>query len=345
MRLLIRLFLLGLLASIFTIIAGVVLWMQLNTPYRGFGEGPVFVEIERGSSTADMGALLERNGVVRYGWFLRAVRLLHPKAPLQAGEYRFTESATALQVFDRLRKGDVYLVSLSIPEGKNIWEIAEIINKSEMVNAKDFLEEAKKPGLIKDIAPQATSLEGYLFPSTYQFRRKATAREISERLTYEFRQQWKKLGVDSRMHEVITMASLIEKETSIAEERPLVSSVFWNRMREGMRLDCDPTVIYAALLEGKYRGTIYLSDLQRESPYNTYTRPGMPPGPIANPGMASIQAALNPATTKYVFFVAKGDGSGAHTFSKDLTGHQRAVRAYRDAIQAIPKAATNPPNR
>ena len=132
----------------------------------------------------------------------------------------------------------------------------------------------------------------------------------------------------------MTLASLVEKETSIADERPVVASVYWNRLREGMRLDCDPTVIYAALLEGMYRGTIYASDLRRDSPYNTYRRVGLPPGPIANPGAASLRAAIHPAQTDYLFFVAKGDGSGAHRFSADLSGHTVNVNHYRKAVKA-----------
>jgi UPF0755 protein len=246
-----------------------------------------------------------------------------------------------LEVFHRLRRGDVYYVTLSIPEGRNIWEVAQIVEQADLPNAKGFLEEAKKPGLIQDIAPEAQSLEGYLFPSTYQFRRNTTARQVCERLTGEFRRQWKTFNTQAQPHQIVTMASLIEKETSIPEERTLVSSVFWNRLREGIRLDCDPTVIYAALLEGKYRGTIYLSDLRRDHPYNTYQRVGLTPGPIANPGLESIRAALNPADTRYLFFVAKGDGTGAHRFAENLADHERNVKEYREAVKsAAAKAAS-----
>lgn len=345
MKFLKRLFFLTLFAGILALGAGLLLWQQLNEPYRGFGDGPVFLEVERGMSTTQIDRMLEENGVIRYSWFLRAAKLSQPGAVVQAGDYRFAEPASALEVFHRLRQGDVYYVSLSIPEGKNLWEIAQIIEQADLPNATGFLEEARKPGLIQDLSPEAQSLEGYLFPSTYQFRRKTTAREICERLTIEFRRQWQSLGVNSRPHETVTMASLVEKETSIPEERTLVSSVFWNRLREGMRLDCDPTVIYAALLEDRFRGTIYLSDLRREHPYNTYQRTGLPPGPIANPGLASLHAALEPAETRYLFFVAKGDGTGAHRFSETLAGHERNVKAYRDAIQTPNANRSNPGNR
>ncbi|MDZ7637272.1 MAG: endolytic transglycosylase MltG, partial [Bryobacterales bacterium] len=289
-------------------------WREMQVPFKGSGEDAAFVEVERGMNTARIAQRLEEAGVVRKAWQFRLLRYLRPGAVLQAGEYRFADAASVSEVFERLARGDVYYVTLSIPEGANLFEIATLISASDLKNASGFLETARDPGMIRDLAPEAPSLEGYLFPSTYQFRRKASAAEICERLTGEFRAQWKALGGAADVHRLVTLASMVEKETSVPDERPLVASVYWNRVNEGMRLDCDPTVIYAALLEGKYRGTIYLSDLQRDHPFNTYRRAGLPPGPIANPGAASMRAAIHPAQTQYLFFVAKGDGSGGHRF-------------------------------
>ena len=330
LRIVIFLFVLALAAGVF----GAYTWRQMEIPYQGFGEQAVFLEVERGMSSGRIAGRLAEAGIIAHPWQFLLLRYLRPGATLQAGEYRFTGPASVRTVFARLVRGDVYYVSLVIPEGANLFEIAALVAASDLRNAKDFPKHARDPSLVRDLDPEAPSLEGYLFPSTYQFRRKATAAEICARLTGEFRKQWKALGAPAGAHRLVTLASLVEKETSIAEERPVVASVYGNRLREGMRLDCDPTVIYAALLEGKYRGTIYQSDLQRDSPYNTYRRAGLPPGPIANPGAAALRAAIHPAETGYLFFVAKGDGSGAHRFSENLSGHTANVNNYRKAVKA-----------
>lgn len=320
------------IALIFVLLAA-FFWREARKPYQGFPEQGVFVEIDRGTSTTAIASKLQDAGVVRSVMLFQLVRYLHPRSSLQAGEYHFEKPATTFEVFDRLRRGDVYHVTLVIPEGRNIFEISDLIAGSDLPEAGDFLAYARDPTPIRDLAPEARTLEGYLFPSTYQFRRKATAAEIGARLISEFRKQWKTLGAHGDVQRIVTLASLVEKETSVDSERPLVASVYTNRLREGMRLDCDPTVIYAALLEGEYRGTIYRTDLDRIHDYNTYRRVGLPPGPIANPGLASLRAALHPAETKYLFFVAKGDGSGQHRFSEDLSGHTANVAHYRNAIK------------
>ncbi len=341
----VRLAALLLLAGLGLGVGGVFVWGEITRPYRGFGDRDVFVEVERGMSTAQIAALLAKEGVIRAPWQLQVARLLPPRAVLQAGEYRFHQPASARDVVERMRRGDIYMVALQVPEGLHLWELAEVVESAGLVTAKEFLTEAKQPDLIRDLVPEATTLEGYLFPSTYQFRRKVTAREICERLTREFRRQWQAVGGKTDVHATVTLASMVEKESGVPEERPLVASVYANRLREGMKLDCDPTVIYAAMLEGRYRGTIYLSDLQRDHPYNTYLRRGLPPGPIASPGAESLRAALQPAESKYLFFVAKGDGSGAHRFSEDLSAHNRAVQAYRDAIKTTVSNRSNSRNR
>ncbi|MCU0229514.1 MAG: endolytic transglycosylase MltG [Bryobacterales bacterium] len=320
-------------------------WSEINRPYRGFRDREVFLEVRRGMSGTEIARMLASSGVVREAWHLQVARRLPPRAVLQAGEYRFHQAASAREVVDRMRRGDIYMVTLQAPEGLNLWELAAVVEATGLAPGGDFLTEARKPDLIRDLAPEATSLEGYLFPSTYQFRRTANGREICERMTREFRRQWQAVGGKGDVHAAVTLASLVEKESGVPAERPLVASVYANRLRDGMKLDCDPTVIYAARLEGRYRGTIYQSDLQRDHPYNTYQRRGLPPGPIANPGAASIRAALRPAESSYLFFVAKGDGSGEHRFSTDLAAHNRAVQAYRDAIKTTGAAGGNSPNR
>jgi UPF0755 protein len=196
-----------------------------------------------------------------------------------------------------------------------------------------FLAAAKRPGLIRDLDSDAPSLEGYLFPSKYRVYRRTTAQQICRMMTDEFRKQWKILETPANVHNAITLASMVEREARRPEERPLVSSVFHNRLGVGMKLDCDPTTVYAALIDHRYRGAIYRSDLANTSAWNTYQHAGLPPGPIANPGLSSIRAALAPAETRYLFFVAKADGSGGHNFSESLLQHDAAVAQYQKAVR------------
>ena len=188
--------------------------------------------------------------------------------------------------------------------------------------------------LLHGIDPQAQSLEGYLFPDTYQFTRVDTVPEIAAAMVHRFRQAAQKIGLLGRpdIHRIVTMASIVEKETAVPDERPLVASVYYNRLDRNMALGADPSVIYAALLAGRYRGTIYQSDLQFDSPYNTYKYPGLPPGPIANPGLASLQAAMHPAQSEFLYFVS--DNNGHHRFSRSLEEHAKNVAAYRKAAGA-----------
>src|SRR5260370_24459691 len=200
------------------------------------------------------------------------------------------------------------------------------------MKGSDFLNAARDPALIRDLAPQAPTLEGYLSPSTYRITRRTTVQQLCRMMTDLFRKQWRDLERPDRpaaVHATVTLASLVEKETAIPDERPIVASVYTNRLERGMTLDCDPTTIYAAMLEQRYRGTIYRSDLNSLNAYNTYRHAVLPPGPIATPGIQSLKAALAPAETNYLFFVAKPDGSGGHQFSKSMAEHGRAVQVYR----------------
>jgi UPF0755 protein len=288
-----------------------------------------FVEIPRGASTMRIGELLESAGLLRsplQAWLWRAV---HPKAKLQAGEYLFRKEQTLDAVLSKIARGDVYFGQLTIPEGSSIFDIARLVADEKLLSSAEFLAAAKDPALIRDLDPSAPSLEGYLFPSTYRLPRKLTAQGLCQRLTKQFREVWQTLGTSTPPHQIVTLASLVEKESAVPSERPRIAGLFSNRLKKGMRLECDPTVIYAALVEDRYRGTIYKSDLANQSPYNTYQHAGLPPGPIANPGLESLKAALNPAQTEDIFFVAEPGGTGQHAFSKTLAEHNRAVEAYR----------------
>jgi len=190
---------------------------------------------------------------------------------------------------------------------------------------------AQDPTLIRDLDTKAPTLEGYLFPSTYRLGHRTGPAKLCRMMTDRFRAAWRGLNTDASVHETVTLASLVEKEGKLAEERPLIAAVFANRLRRGMKLECDPTTIYAAQLLGVYRGTIYRSDLDRDHPYNTYSHAGLPPGPIANPGIPSLQAALDPAVSEDLYFVRKPDDSGSHQFSTSLAEHTVAAEKYRRA--------------
>lgn len=314
-------------------IAAGAMAMLARRPYRGFAGEGVFVDIPRGASTLAIAGQLEQAGVVRSRWLLVAARLAHPRWRMQAGEYRFARAASPLQVLGRLARGDIFFYEVTVPEGENLFEIAARVGRVSPITAEDFLAAASDAAPIRDLDPAAPSLEGYLFPSTYRLTRHTTARQLCHLMTAQFRRQWRTLaGAPADPHDTVTLASLVEKETANPEERPLVASVFRNRLERGMTLDCDPTTIYAALLDKRYRGTIHRSDLASRNAYNTYQHAGLPPGPIANPGLASLRAALQPAETGYLYFVAKPDGSG-HRFSRTIQEHNLRVKEYRRGLK------------
>ena len=304
---------------------------MLVTPYQGFKTG-TYVDIPRGTSTSGIATELARDGVIRYEWEFWLARLLKPSSKLQAGEYRFAKPDSALDVFNRIARGDIYYFTFTVPEGSNIFDIARSLGEQGVMSSEDFLKAAEDSVLIRDLAPRAKTLEGYLFPSTYRLSHKTTGEQLAKMMTDEFRKEWAKVsaGKEADVRSSVTLASLIEKETAAADERPLVASVFRNRLAQGMRLQCDPTTIYAALLDHRYRGKIHKSDLISANPYNTYENAGLPPGPIANPGAQSLAAALDPADTPFLYFVAKPAGGG-HQFSATMAQHEEAVIAYRQA--------------
>jgi UPF0755 protein len=323
-----RLRLLLLMLTAITLLAGVALFHVLSQPHRSF-QNAVFIEIPKGTGAEEIATRLAAAGVIPSKWHLLLVKALTPRARWQAGEYRFEKPATPWEVASRLQRGDIYLVELRIPEGYNLYDIAALIEAAGLTPATKFIATAKDPALIRDLAPQAPTLEGFLFPSTYHVPRKISAEALCRMLTEQFRKEWKALNGHGDALRTVTLASLVEKETGAPEERRLVAGLYVNRLNKGMKLEADPTTIYAAMLSGNWRGTIYRSDLQRQHPYNTYAVAGLPPGPIANPGRSSLHAALQPQSTDYIFFVARPDGSGKHVFSKSYADHARAVDRYR----------------
>lgn len=322
-----------LLATVILVaIAGSWMLSRLNRRYEGFSQ-PVFVEFARGTSTRAMATELAQKGVIENRWLFLAARALRRDTNLQAGEYKFDKPASPLEVFGRIARGDIYYMELLVPEGFNMFDIAEAVGKLGTIRPEEFLAAARNPASIRDLDPAAPSLEGYLFPSKYRVYRHTTAEQICRMMTDEFRAEWKALRTPANVHNTITLASMVEREARRPEERPVVASVFRNRLNVGMKLDCDPTTVYAALLDHRYRGVIYRSDLANSSPWNTYQHAGLPPGPIANPGLSSIRAALAPAETRYLYFVAKADGSGGHNFSESLVQHDAAVAQYQRALR------------
>jgi UPF0755 protein len=294
-----------------------------------------FVLLYPGWSARHIAATLKREGIIRSANAFLLVHYASGKGNLKAGEYKFDRPANAVEVRDRLLRGDVYARNVVVPEGYNIYDIAAAVEQAGLGPASDFLAVAShEVALLHDLDPQATSLEGYLFPDTYQFTRIDSARDIAAAMVHRFRQAAKQMGLAGRpdIHQIVTMASIVEKETAVPDERPLVASVYYNRLERNMLLGADPTVIYAALRVGHYRGTIYQSDLQYDSPYNTYKFPGLPPGPIANPGAGSLQAAMHPMKSDFLFFVS--DNGGHHRFSRSAAEHEKNVAAYRKAVAA-----------
>jgi UPF0755 protein len=289
-----------------------------------------------GYSTRRIAVELKKAGVIRSELAFRLWHASHPKPSLKAGEYRFEREATLPQVYGRIARGDIYFHVVTIPEGYTMFDIAKAMEDAGLGSAEDFLHIAEtQTQLISDLAPDAKSLEGCLFPNTYQFTRTQSLEEMTAEMVHQFRQVAQQIGLNAGLNPdvstVVTMASIVEKETAAPEERPLVASVYYNRLAQNMALDADPSVIYAEVLEGTYQGSLHHADLAVNSPYNTYRFPGLPPGPIANPGKSSLEAALHPGSTKFLYFVS--DGNGHHRFARSLEEHNRNVKAYQRSLK------------
>jgi UPF0755 protein len=339
----------------FLAIAGFAAW-QVYVPVTP-PPGQTFVLLRSGYSTRRIALELKKAGIIRSELGFRVWHVAHPKPSLKAGEYLFERDASLPQVYGRIARGDIYFHVVTIPEGYTMFDIAKAIEDAGLGTADNFLHVARtQTHLISDIAPDAKSLEGYLFPNTYQFTRTQSLQEMAAAMVHEFRLVAQQVGLVAEgaksgnlktdanggvgavsgvashpdVNRVVTMASIIEKETAAPEERSRVASVYYNRLSQKMALDADPTVIYAELLDGTYQGSLHHADMAVNSPYNTYRFAGLPPGPIGNPGKSALEAALHPETTKFLYFVS--DGNGHHRFATTLAEHDRNVAAYRHAL-------------
>jgi len=316
--------------------AGVWAVQGMSAPREGLEE-PVVVEIPRGATSREMAAMLEDAGVIRSARHFMLARAWRSRDVLQAGEYEFRRPLSIWDAFDKLVRGEVMLHAVTVPEGLTRFEVAEVVAEAGFGSAERFVALTADPAPVRDLFPDAESLEGCLYPETYRFPRSAGPEGVLEAMLRAFREAFEDAakGSESRLepYEVLTLASLIEKETGVEGERRLVSSVYYNRIRLGMLLQCDPTIIYGLILERRYRGKIYESDIRDPHDYNTYVHPGLPPGPIANPGLASIRAGFHPADSDYLYFVAEAAGKPSHVFSKNLRAHNEAVAAYRRTLR------------
>jgi UPF0755 protein len=321
---------------------GAYVWYGIEKPYRAFASEGVFVTIPHGSSSRSAARILEKNGVIRSALAFEIYARRHPKRSTEAGEYFFDGAAAGKDVFWKLARGDVFVISFTVREGETMFDIAQGLEAARFVTADDFVKAANDPTSIKDLAPYAKTLDGFLFPATYQLPRHPTATELTAMMVQKFREQWGKISAADPAPAsaarptlaTVTLASLVERETPKPDERRLVAGVFENRLRKRMLLQCDPTVIYALEQEGKYHGTLTGKDLHYDSPYNTYEHGGLPPGPIGNPGEVSLRAAIEPAQTDYLYFVA--NTQGGHFFSSTLAEHNRNVNRYHHLLQGLP---------
>ena len=331
--------------------AGWLAWVLL-TPVAPNGQ--TFVMLRPGYSTRRIAYELKAAGVIRSEEAFILWRYIRHRRSLKAGEYLFDKPASIIDVQKRLRRGDVYFHTVVVPEGFTMFDIARAIEAAGLGPAADFLKVAQSDtALTSDLAPGATSLEGYLFPETYEFSRMQTMQEMAGAMVKQFRLVARQIGliqtqmpapgaadvpksalpivVETQVARTVIMASIIEKETAVPEERPLVASVYYNRLERRIALDADPSIIYAELLAGTYTGALHHDDMRFNSPYNTYIHAGLPPGPIGNPGKSALEAAMQPAQSDYYYFVA--DAAGHHRFARTIAEHNDNVAAYRKAMR------------
>lgn len=346
------------------------MWYSITQPYQDFPKEGVFVELPHGASPRYVGYLLKRSGVVRSKLAFEIYARRHPKRTLQAGEYLFDHPMSGSEVFWKIVAGQIFEQPFTVREGETMFDIARDLEAGKFMPAGDFLYAASDPSLIRDFAPEARTLEGFLFPATYELPRHPVATELTAQMVHKFKEEWKRIEVPSGQTtangqtgaktpnsaddpgisnmdsptarlRLVTLASLVERETPKPEERPMVASVFENRLQERMRLQCDPTVIYGLERMGQYKGSLNGKDLTFDSPYNTYEHYGLPPGPIGNPGEASLRAALHPAETSFLYFVA--NTQGGHFFSSTLAEHNRNVLKYHRLLAGLPADPPPPP--
>ncbi len=311
--------------------------LELRTRYFGSSARETFVEVPRGAGPAAIARVLADAGVIhRRLPFLIYVRWSNSARRLQAGEYKFTSAATPEEIVQRMVHGDVFTIPVTIPEGLTARETIQLIAASGLGNLNELEKALQRTDWIRDLDPAASSLEGYLFPETYSFSRKASSQEIVKAMVDQFKVRLARLTEEYpipknwSVSQIVILASMIEKEVKTSAERPLVASVLVNRLARGMPLGCDPTIIYALKFDNKYDGNIHKADLRIDSPYNTYLHPGLPPGPIANPGEESLKAALFHQKTDFLYYVSRNDGT--HQFSKDIQSHLSAVARFQKPL-------------
>ncbi len=309
-------------------------YVRVNQPYRGYDAAEQFVELPSGSGSAAIGQRLVSAGIIRdTPTFRIALWMSGQGRRLKAGEYRFDRAMTPFDVVDKLARGDVYVIAVTFPEGLTIADMAPIVESHGLGTAAAFKQAASNPSLVRALDPEAKDLEGYLFPETYNVSRHTDPAKLAalmvSRFEHVFTPAMREAAAARHMsvRQIVTLASIVEKETARADERPLVAAVYTTRLRIGMPLQCDPTVIYALARAGRYTGNIHKDDLSFDSPYNTYRYPGLPPGPIASPGRASLEAALHPSDADYLYFVSRNDGS--HEFARTLDEHNRNVQKFQ----------------
>lgn len=348
-----------LLGLIFVLVLGAGGWFAwaVMTPVEPAPQ--TIVLLHPGYSTHRIAAELKRAGVIRNAEAFVLWHYIDHRRSLKAGEYLFEKPASIIDVQRRLRRGDVYFHTVVVPEGYTMFDIAAAIQAAGLGPAEEFVKaEQSDTYLISDIAPNAHSLEGYLFPDTYEFTRLMSMDEMAGAMVRQFRQVAAQIGLiqgpalivahdaqivaadassvnssdpPNQLERTVIMASIVEKETAVPEERPLVASVYYNRLDKHIALDADPSIIYAELLAGTYQGALHHADMKFDSPYNTYRNVGLPPGPIGNPGRSSLEAAMHPSQTDYYYFVA--DAQGHHRFARTLEEHDKNVAAYRKAMR------------
>jgi peptidoglycan lytic transglycosylase G len=306
----------------------------VHEPYKAYGGPEQFVDVPSGAGPATIAERLVDAGVVRDHLLFRGALLLTGRArELKAGEYRFDRPMSPVEVVEKIARGDVYRRRITFREGLTIVEMTRVYDESGLGKGADFEHAAREGALIHDLDATATDLEGYLFPETYTLRRETPAAALVAQMVDAFRKVFdESLRKAAEAHglsvrQAVTLASLVEKEAALPEERPMIAAVYLNRKRVGMPMQADPTIVYVMQRAGTYKGNIRKEDLDLDSPYNTYRNPGLPPGPIAAPGKASLVAAVNPADVDYLYFVSRNDGS--HVFARTLEEHNRNVYEWQ----------------
>ena len=339
----------GLLLGLLAIAVAVYFYWELEYPSGPPRGEEVTVYFPFGTSTAEIFRRLDAEGVVRPGWLAEVYyRLARSATALQAGEYRFARPTPLSEVLARMGRGDVVRYVIVVPEGLTAEETFELFWSRSISRPEAFRHAFVNPQLLTSMARGAPDLEGFLFPDTYVVTRSTSARQIVETMLANFRRHFtpemrasaQAIGLSER--QAVILASIVQKETSLDSELSLIAGVYWNRLRHGMRLQADPTVTYALKRDGRWTGTLYRSDYGYESPFNTYLFEGLPPGPISNPGVDALRAAVAPAHTEYLYFVA--DGTGGHTFSRTFQEHLDAISARRPPTDH-PKSTADPHTR